>query len=91
MAVPYFLHRDKGFPALLISAWASVVEFVWKQERFMRYNKTSTGGDCWYQHADSQFYMIIEVPRLCFIFINLIFLVNIIRGSCKNVMEWSMQ
>ncbi|XP_055329482.1 PDF receptor-like [Paramacrobiotus metropolitanus] len=67
-----------GFPALLVSAWAPIVEFVWLHERFLSRNKTNEDM-CWYQHAGSLFYYILEVPRHFFIAINLIFLINIIR------------
>ncbi|OQV13188.1 PDF receptor [Hypsibius exemplaris] len=64
-----------GFPAILVSAWAPVIEFVWKQERG---NGTASADKCWYNHANSHFYKIIDVPRLTFIGINLFFLVHII-------------
>ncbi|GAU98953.1 hypothetical protein RvY_10023 [Ramazzottius varieornatus] len=67
-----------GFPALLVAAWAPVIEFVWLHERFVKRNRTNED-NCWYQHNESNFYNIIEIPRLCFIAINIIFLFNIIR------------
>ncbi|XP_055331528.1 PDF receptor-like [Paramacrobiotus metropolitanus] len=67
-----------GIPALLTAIWAPIIEFVWLPDRISQRNG-SYADNCWFDHNHSEFYYILEVPRLFVIAINLIFLVNIIR------------
>ncbi|CAL4061366.1 unnamed protein product, partial [Meganyctiphanes norvegica] len=56
-----------GLPVLMTGSWAVVTAY--------KYNHTA----CWWGYSFTSFFWILEGPRLAIIFVNLIFLLNILR------------
>ncbi|CAG0898923.1 unnamed protein product [Darwinula stevensoni] len=56
-----------GIPVLLTCVWATITGFYF------------TESSCWFSYNLTRYYWILEGPRLAFIIINLLFLLNITR------------